>query len=149
MTNRIVVLLAGISLVLPVSAFGDIPPEQCPQPRFTDKAPDRYYGLLNPLQPNKEDLAAARKRYLGKDGHFGCEACHGQDGGGNGPLASQFDPRPRNFACAQTINSIPDGQLFWIIRYGSPGTAMPPHPEYTEQETWQLVLYLRQLAAPK
>jgi len=61
-------------------------------------------------------------------------------------MSDQFEPRPRNFACAQTVNGIPDGQLFWIIRFGSPGTAMPPHPHFSDGQVWQLALYLRTLA---
>ena len=45
-----------------------------------------------------------------------------------------------------TINGVPDGQLFWIIRFGSPDTAMPPHPALSDEQLWQLVFYLRQLA---
>jgi hypothetical protein len=57
-----------------------------------------------------------------------------------------FDPRPRNFQCAATVNGIPDGQLFWIIRYGSPGTSMPPHPKLGDEQVWGVVAYLRKLA---
>lgn len=124
------------------------PPEQCPQPRFTDRAPDPEHGYVNPLAIDKKNLKSGKRLYLGKDGHFGCANCHGDKGEGNGPIATQFDPRPRNFACAQTVNSIPDGQLFWIIRNGSPGTSMPSHPHYSDAEVWQLVLYLRRLAKP-
>jgi hypothetical protein len=69
-------------------------------------------------------------------------------GEGNGTLSSQFSPPPRNFACAKTVNSIPDGQLFWIIKNGSPGTAMPDHLKFNDTEIWQLVLYIRALANP-
>ena len=63
-------------------------------------------------------------------------------------MSDMFDPRPRNFACAQTVNGIPDGQLFWIIRHGAPGgaAAMPPHPKLSDQQIWELVLLLRQFA---
>jgi len=44
------------------------------------------------------------------------------------------------------VNGIPDGQLFWIVRYGSPGTGMPPSRNLTDQQIWQLVAYLRKLA---
>lgn len=75
-----------------------------------------------------------------------CADCYGKRGEGNGPLASQFDPRPRNFACAQTVNGIPDGQLHWIIKNGSPATAMPSFGSLDDEEIWQLVIYLRSLA---
>jgi mono/diheme cytochrome c family protein len=63
-----------------------------------------------------------------------------------GPLAAQFDPRPRNFACKETVKGIPDGQLFWIVQNGSPGTSMPAFPALRDTQIWQIVLYLRELA---
>jgi len=119
---------------------------ECPQPRFTGRAPDQYYGRVNPLQANSENLAAGERLYLGQPRAQSCAVCHGAKGEGNGPLSLQFTPRPRNFACRQTINGIPDGQLFWIVRFGSPDTAMPDHPGLSEEQTWQLVLHLRRLA---
>ena len=131
--------VAGFAQPLP-------PPGECPQPRFTGKAPEEYYRLANPLQASDAALKSAEALYLGKKKNFGCAACHGRKGDGKGELAAQFNPRPRNFACAQTVNDIPDGQLFWIIRFGSPGTAMPSHEEFAEEQVWQLVHYLRKLA---
>ena len=61
-------------------------------------------------------------------------------------MSRQFDPPPRNFACAQTVNGIPDGQLFWIIQNGSPGTSMPSFKVLRDEQVWQVVLYLRELA---
>lgn len=131
-----------------VAAFSSPPLKQCPQPRFTERAPGPEYALVNPLSADKAGLAAGKRLYVGKDGNFGCANCHGKKGEGDGPLASQSDPAPRNFACAQTVNEIPDGQLFWIIRNGSPGTWMPAHPYYSDTDVWHLVLYLRFLARP-
>ncbi len=139
-------MIGFFMMVLSLTVFAA--PEQCPQPRFTERAPDPDYGYINPLPADKDNLKAAKRLYLGKDSHFGCAKCHGNDGAGDGPLASQFNPRPRNFACAKTVNNIPDGQLFWIIRNGSPDTSMPAHPHYSDTEIWQLVLYLRYLAKP-
>jgi hypothetical protein len=58
----------------------------------------------------------------------------------------QFDPRPRNFACKETVNGIPDGQLFWIVRNGSPGTSMPRFRDLRDDQILQIVVYLRTLA---
>jgi mono/diheme cytochrome c family protein len=132
-----------------VSAGGytqSLPPaSECPQPRFTGKAPDEYYGLKNPLQSAEQDLKAAERLYAGGPG-AGCAICHGKSGDGKGQLAGQFNPRPRNFACAMTVNGIPDGQLFWIIRFGSPGTSMPGHAKFSDRQIWELVSFLRRLA---
>ena len=125
------------------------PANECPQPRFTGKAPEDIYSLSNPLSINAETLAAGKRLYLGKSGTVSCATCHGVNGDGKGKLASQFDPPPRNFACVQTVNGIPDGQLFWIIRNGSPGTAMSPANaigKFGDQDIWQIVAHIRRLA---
>ena len=70
----------------------------------------------------------------------------GPTGGGNGKLSAQFDPRPRNFACAETIKDVPAGPLFWVIRFGSPGASMPPHKDFSDEQIWELVLHVRHLA---
>ena len=132
-------------LLLPASLLAAPPAAECPQPRFTGRAPDAYYLLENPLVAGA-DLRAARRLYQGEARGVSCATCHGENGDGRGPMSDQFEPRPRNFACAQTVNGIPDGQLFWIIRFGSPGTAMPPHPHFSDGQVWQLALYLRTLA---
>jgi len=121
-------------------------PAECPQPRFTGKAPDDYYSRINPLAAANANPKAAEPIFQGTAGSVNCAICHGKKGDGRGTLSSQYDPPPRNFACAMTVNGVPDGQLFWIIRFGSPGTAMPPHPSLTDEQVWQMVLYLRQLA---
>jgi mono/diheme cytochrome c family protein len=121
-------------------------PAECPQPRFTGKAPDEYYSRVNPVAAANANPKAAAPIFQGTAGPVNCAICHGRKGDGRGTLSSQYDPPPRNFACAMTITGVPDGQLFWIIRFGSPGTAMPPHPSLTDEEVWQMVLYLRQLA---
>jgi mono/diheme cytochrome c family protein len=121
-------------------------PQSCPQPRFTGKAPEPYYSQKNPV-PADRDLGEAGKLFRGEiKGRFGCAPCHGLTGGGDGKLSTQFDPRPRNFACAETIKDVPDGQLFWIIRFGSPGASMPPHKNFTDEQIWELVSHVRTLS---
>ena len=118
----------------------------CPQPRFTGTAPAEYLAMTNPLPASRAHLKAGRRLYLGKEGGPGCAVCHGSRGDGRGPLADSFDPPPRNFTCEKTVRDIPDGQLFWITRHGSPGTGMPAHEGFTDEQVWQLVHELRRLA---
>jgi mono/diheme cytochrome c family protein len=118
---------------------------ECPQPRFTGSAPAEYLAKQNPLSA-ATDHSEARKIFMGDGDRVSCAKCHGEKGDGRGPMSAMFDPHPRNFACAETVKGIPDGQLFWIIRFGSPGTSMPPHPKLTDEQVWKLVSYLRQLA---
>lgn len=70
----------------------------------------------------------------------------GPEGDGLGPMAAGFTPPPRNFRCAETMGALPDGQLFWVVRKGSPGTGMMAYPGLSEEQIWQLVLYLRSFA---
>jgi mono/diheme cytochrome c family protein len=143
------VSLAGLlfAIIYGVShaAHRNLTESDCPQPRFTGKAPAELYARVNPLKADKRNRRAGGELYEELSDPT-CVVCHGKKGDGRGQLASQFDPQPRNFACAATVNGIPDGQLHWIIQNGSPGTAMPPFDYLTDEEIWQLVLYLRSLA---
>lgn len=148
MTTIRCVLGAAVFLLAVADGFAQsrLGPAECPQPRFTGKAPEQYYELKNPVEPSAENLAAAERIFLGKTRAPNCSLCHGPKGDGKGALSSMYDPPPRNFACAQTVDGIPDGQLFWIIKFGSPGTAMPGSARLPDEGIWQLVLYLRSLA---
>lgn len=121
-------------------------PSPCPQPRFTKKAPPQVYNLKNPLQVNPENLKKGKLLFQVKAKPLPCKNCHGMMGDGNGPMARGFNPPPRNFTCAETINGVPDGQLFWIIKNGSPGTGMLSYKGLKEKQIWQIVLFTRQLA---
>ncbi len=141
-----------ISASLLVWLASDVPlsqaatPGECPQPRFTARAPDDYFARSIPPAAASMNPQSAKPIFEGKSEAANCAICHGKKGDGKGVLAGQFDPPPRNFTCAKTVKGVPDGQLFWIIRFGSTGTAMPPHAALNDEQVWQLVLYLRQLA---
>ena len=144
--SRLLTVLAALMSCVTVTAHAAPAPGECPQPRFTGTAPAEFYERTNPLPATPEHLSAGERRFVGTPESESCAICHGRKGDGKGVLARQYDPPPRNFTCAKTIVGVPDGQLFWIIRYGSPGTAMPPHSNLTDEQTWQLVHHLRHLA---
>ena len=143
-TLKITLLLIFSALSSP-SIAGKPPATECPQPRFTGKAPEALYMRVSPLEPNRANRRAGKEVYEDIS-NPGCVMCHGRKGDGRGPLGDSFDPRPRNFACSKTVNGIPDGQLHWIIKNGSPGTSMRSYAYLTDDEIWQLVIYLRSLA---
>ena len=145
--RRITALLMGAALLGgSFGALAQATARDCPQPRFTGKAPDDYYNRKNPISAANANSRGAEAIFLGNSGSENCAICHGRKGDGRGELSRLYDPPPRNFACAQTVNGVPDGQLFWIIRFGSPGTSMPPHPGLSDEQIWQMVLHLRSLA---
>jgi mono/diheme cytochrome c family protein len=126
--------------------FGQSKPGECPQARLTQAAPAEYLMRRNPYAANADTVGAGKAIYLGDADTDACALCHGKKGDGKGGLAKLYDPPPRNFTCGNTMSVIGDGQLFWVIRYGSTDTGMPPHRDLSDKQIWQLVAYVRQLA---
>ncbi len=125
------------------AAITPVVAEICPQPRETEYAPAAIAALTNPLEQNEDNLEAGEDLYEGDVKPVACEACHGEDGDGDGQMARMFSPPPRNFSCAPTMAEIADGQLYWIIKNGSIGTSMPAFDKLSDEQIWQLVMYLR------
>ncbi len=153
MNYRIFKLRIGVSLGFVVILGWSIPhgvlaeePPQCPQPRFTQKAPDNIYNLKNPFEATPENLKKGKMLYQVRAKPMPCKHCHGVKGDGRGAMAGGFDPPPRDFTCTKTIKGVPDGQLFWIIENGSPGTGMLSFKGLKDEHIWQILLYVRQLA---
>jgi mono/diheme cytochrome c family protein len=118
----------------------------CPQTRATAQAPDDIRRLNNPLEPTPENLTAGAALFATDVQPTACKVCHGVTGNGLGMMAPGLNPPPRNFTCKETMDEIPDGQLFWIIKNGSPGTGMPPYGGLSDLQVWQIILHLRQFA---
>jgi mono/diheme cytochrome c family protein len=72
--------------------------------------------------------------------------CHGEKGDGKGVMGTALVPPPRNFTCGVMMNEIPDGQLYWVIKNGSPGTGMMSFAGLPDEQVWQLIHYIRSLA---
>ena len=115
----------------------------CPQPRKTPTAPAEYLKLKNPLEVTPQNILAGKTLFQLDAEPSACRICHGISGDGLGILFRKVQPKPRNFACIHTMDDLPDGQLFWIIQNGSPGTAMPSFSYLEDDQIWQLILYLR------
>lgn len=79
-----------------------------------------------------------------------CAGCHGDGGDGNGPAATFFKVRPRNFTAGTfkfrltPSGSLPtDGDLIRTISHGIHGTAMPPFYNLPEKDKIAVVQYLK------
>jgi mono/diheme cytochrome c family protein len=118
---------------------------QCPQSRTTVKAPDAFYNLVNPLENTPDNIEKGRLLFS-VDVQPTCVMCHGNKGDGAGGFGADMTPKPRNFTCKEMMKEIPDGQLFWVIQNGSPDTGMPPFRDLQDEQIWQILLYVRQLA---
>lgn len=88
-------------------------------------------------------VANGKKLYEGKGQ---CSLCHGVNGKGDGPAAHMHGIHPpRNFTDCSFQKEREDGELFWIIKNGSPNTGMKSliPSMLTEEEGWKIVAYLR------
>ena len=155
---RVIVMIILISILSPISPSWSAPHKVkkelkvdeeivfeplCPQIRNTQKAPDEFYNKKNPLSPTLSNIFTGQTLF-----HFDvkptpCRVCHGISGNGLGILIRELSPGSRNFTCDHTMKNLPDGQLFWIIRNGSKGTAMPAFKNLEDEQIWQLILYIR------
>ena len=119
---------------------------ECPQNRKTPTAPQKFLKMQNPIPLNDEALKAGENIFQLQGKPIACKVCHGAKG--NGIAESDFEstPPPRNFSCVATMGPLPDGQLYWIIRNGSPKTSMFAFPSLSDKQVWQLIHYLRQFS---
>ena len=118
----------------------------CPQPRKTVKAPEEFLAKTNPLPASAGTINAGKTLFLQTAQPVACAMCHGNEGNGQGFMGAALIPPPRNFTCGKTMKELPDGQLFWIIKNGSPGTGMMSFAGLPDDQVWQLIHYIRSLA---
>lgn len=112
----------------------------CPQPRKTQSAPAH---LAKTGIPTGAKVKAGEKIFQKTAKPMACKMCHGINGEGNGKLGKAFKPRPRNFTCSATMEKVSPGQMFWIIKNGSQGTAMGAHgKKLSDQQIWDVVKYI-------
>ena len=88
----------------------------------------------NPFAADSGAVAAGHKLY-----DQACQACHGQ--------AARGDRGPA-LATGTFRHGGADGQIFTSIRGGIRGTQMPAFAQFSAEQVWQLVSYIRSLAGP-
>jgi mono/diheme cytochrome c family protein len=103
--------------------------------------PEEAKRVANPLKPSQANLPEARRLFEDK-----CAECHGDTGKGDGSQAKMYDPKPSDLTDAAHMNSVSDGELFYKISEGH--RPMPAFKKrYSEEQRWQVVLFIRSLAA--
>ena len=99
------------------------------------RVPPQARTRRSPLLPS---VAAMGARLFATN----CATCHGAAGKGDGLAAAALNPRPKDLT-SQSVQSEPDGALFWKITRGR--GAMPAWPWLPERERWALVWMIREL----
>ena len=96
----------------------------------------------DPLPVTPERLERGEAIFHGKG--F-CVTCHGRDGKGFGNIPGLRGKLPRDFTDKVWQAARTDGELFWILKNGSPGTDMASFIPLvlTEEEAWDVLLYVR------
>jgi mono/diheme cytochrome c family protein len=115
------------------------------RPRVPAEQIESVRQLTNPYSLDPETIAQGKQLFEGKG--F-CRTCHGLDGKG---LGSDIEPGslrgalPRNFTDKEWQTARTDGELFWILKNGSKGTAMASFIPLvlTEEEAWKVISYVR------
>ena len=133
-------LMACLIVVCGTTALAADP--QVLRPRVPPDQIEAARAVTNPLQPAPDLLEKGRALFEGK---AFCKACHGVDGKGLPSDLGLKGPLPRNFTDKAWQAKRTDGELFWILKNGSPGTDMAPFIPLvlTEEEAWQVLLYIR------
>ncbi len=95
------------------------------------------------------DIVAAGKKIF--EGKGTCFNCHGKSGKGDGAAGKVLTPGPRDFTNCKFHKKRKDGELFWVIKNGSPGTGMVPliPAAINEEEAWQVIAYERSFCKKK
>ena len=113
------------------------------KPVVAPQAPDKIAQQKNPFKSNAENFIRGESLYQWTAEPNPCKICHGPAGNGLGMMAQGLPAMPRNFTCSQTMKDVSDGQMFWIIKNGSPATGMPAYKFLSDDEIWKLILYIR------
>ena len=78
-----------------------------------------------------------------------CAACHGAQGGGDGPAAKGLDPPPVDFTDPARARERSVFALYQVIDQGLDGTAMRGFSELSAQDRWALAFTVSGFAFPR
>lgn len=112
------------------------------KPRVPEGERAAAQKMKSPIAPSPDAIARGKAVYEGKGT---CIKCHGPQGAGDGPFGKNLKPSPRSLTNAEWAKSRTDGELFWIIKNGSPGTGMVSliPSDINEDDAWHVIQYIR------
>ena len=97
-------------------------------------------NIRDPVAPDDQSLAVGKDVYTTY-----CETCHGETGRGDGPSGLRLVPRPADLRIHTAPGVHTDGELYYWVAYGFPGSAMPAWKEngLTDEQIWSVINYAR------
>jgi mono/diheme cytochrome c family protein len=115
--------------------------QQMMMPRVPADKLEEARAMTSPLSQSPEIMEQGKAIYEGKGT---CANCHGVNGRGDGPGAANLNPSPRVFRSRGFWMHRTEGEIFWVIKYGSPGTSMIPFGGLlSDDEIWTVMQYER------
>lgn len=104
--------------------------------------PENARKMTNSFADSAEAVEAGRMHFADH-----CASCHGNDGRGKTEIGQNLYPRAPDMWNKET-QSLSDGELFYIIKYGIRLTGMPAWGQDTSEDdraSWHLVSFIRHL----
>ena len=96
----------------------------------------------NPIQADEASITRGAELYA-----LHCKMCHGETAEGTGPIAPfLINFKPANLT-SDVVQSKSDGSIFLTITNGIDGRMPPLNENFTISERWDLVNFIRTLAA--
>jgi mono/diheme cytochrome c family protein len=101
--------------------------------------PEPYRSVAVP----EERLSSAAAREHGRALFLQhCALCHGERADGRGVRRQALNSPPRDFTDPNWSRRTSPRRVFYVIREGSRGTAMPAWKSLEEADAWDLAAYL-------
>ena len=137
-----------IVIIMVLSAqYGYATDSEVLRPRVPADQIEEARTWTNPFPATDDNIEKGKALFHGK---AFCLTCHGRDGRGLADVDGLRGKLPRNFTDKVWQATRMDGELFWILKNGSPGTDMASFVPLvlTEEEAWHVVLYVRSFGRP-
>ena len=117
-----ILVLGGTVAMLAIAASGAEPPS------------NEHPRAGNPFGRDAQAIAVGDALF-----HERCAVCHGQEAQGGMAV---------NLTSSRSARRGDESRFFTVIRDGIPGTDMPPNADFSNEQIWQVVSYLRALSLP-
>lgn len=142
MENILRILLFSLALIFLSEEWILAADQSVLMPRVPANQIEEARTRTNPFSLTPENIEKGKHLFHGK---AFCVTCHGPDGKGLGDIPGLRGKLPRNFTDKNWQAARADGELFWILKNGSPGTDMASFIPLvlTEEEAWHVILYVR------
>jgi len=123
---------------------GTVPVDWASVPELAALSMAEQDALPNPVAPSLDSLSRGRELF-----ERTCAACHGQGGGGNGPVAGPpFGTGPFGLVlpvggATSVAKGLSDGHIYTTISLGR--GRMPSYRRLSPEDRWNVVNYVREL----